>query len=98
LLTPEATLLRQGAGRIQDPVPLNHSVAAGNTPELFIGTVERTWRVALNASGSHGPMALTASAGFHHRVNVDNVAGRTTDRFVGRLFLTLGLRRRGTLQ
>jgi Capsule assembly protein Wzi len=98
LLTPEATMLRQGSGRIQDPVPLNHSMAAGNTPELFIGTAERTWRLALNASGSHGPVALTASAGFHHRVNVDNVAGRTTDRFVGRLFLTIGLRRRGTLQ
>jgi hypothetical protein len=98
LMTPEATLLRQGTGRIQDPVPLNHSMAAGNTPELFIGTVERTWRLALNASGSRGPVALTASAGFHHRVNADNIAGRTTDRFVGRLFLTVGLRRRGTLQ
>lgn len=98
LLTPEATLIRQGSGRIADPVPPSNSTEAGSTPQLFIGTVERTYRMALEASGARGAVALTASAGYHHRVNADNVAGRTRDQFVGRIYLTLGLRRRGTLE
>jgi hypothetical protein len=98
LLTPEATLIRQGSGRIALPVPPGYTEEAGNTPQLFIGTVEKTYRVALEAAGARGPLGLTASLGYHHQVNADNVAGRTRDRFVGRVVVTLGLRRRGGLE
>jgi hypothetical protein len=98
LLTPEATLLRQGEGRIADPAPPSNTTEAGDTPQLFIGTVARTYRLALNASGQQGPVALSASGGFHHTVNAGNVAGRTTNRFEGRLFVTLGVGSRGHLE
>lgn len=97
LVSPEATLVRQGEGRIADPTPPSNTVEAGNTPQLFIGTVARTYRLALNASGQQGALALTASGGYHHTVNAANVAGRTTNQFEGRLFVTIGHRYRGTL-
>jgi hypothetical protein len=92
LFTPELTLLRQGEGRISDPIP------TGSVPTLFIGTVEKTWRAALGISGRQGPLEVQANAGFHHVVNADNDAGRTVDRFEGRLQATLGLSRRGALR
>lgn len=97
LLTPELTLLRQGEGRINDPVPPT-GPAAGAVPTLFIGTVERTWRAALGVSGRHGPLDLRATAGFHHVVNAGHLEGRTVDRFEGRLQATLGISRRGVLR
>ena len=54
LLTPELTLLRQGEGEINDPFPATPS-EAGQTPQLFIGVVERTWRAALDLRGRAGP-------------------------------------------
>ncbi len=96
LLTPELTLLRQGEGRIDDPFPT--AAAAGSTPQLFIGVVERTWRAALGISGRQGPLDLVANAGFHHVVNSDHIEGRTLNRFEGRLQATLGIGRRGVLQ
>jgi hypothetical protein len=92
LFTPELTLLRQGEGRISDLIP------TGSVPTLFIGTVEKTWRAALGISGRQGPLEVQANAGFHHVVNADNDAGRTVDRFEGRLQATLGLSRRGALR
>lgn len=97
LFTPELTLLRQGEGRITDPVPVTPE-EAGATPTLFIGTVERTWRAALGVSGRQGPLELRASGGFHHVVNAGNLEGRTVDRFEGRLQATVGLSRRGVLR
>ncbi len=97
LLTPELTLLRQGEGRINDPFPASGAEAA-LIPQLFIGTVERTWRAALGVSGRQGPLDLRASAGFHHVVNAGHEEGRTANRFEGRLQATLGLSRRGVLQ
>ena len=92
LLTPELTLLRQGEGRLTDPIP------AGPVPTLFIGMVEKTWRAALGISGRQGPLEVQANAGFHHVVNAGNEEGRTVDRFEGRLQATLGLSRRGALR
>jgi hypothetical protein len=97
LLTPELTLLRQGQGRISDPFPASPE-EAGATPTLFIGTVERTWRAALGVSGRQGPLEVLANAGFHHVENAGNDAGRTVDRFEGRLQATVGLSRRGALR
>ena len=96
LVTPELTLLRQGEGRITDPFPTTDA-EAGVIPQLFIGTVERTWRAALGVSGYEGPLELRATAGVHHIVNAGHEEGRTVNRFEGRLQATLGLGRAGTL-
>ena len=96
LFTPELTLLRQGEGRINDPFPANDA-EAGALPQLFIGTMERTWRAALGVSGREGPLELRATAGAHHVVNAGHEEGRTVNRFEGRLQATLGIGRRGVL-
>ncbi|MGH7534474.1 MAG: hypothetical protein ACREMG_02695, partial [Gemmatimonadales bacterium] len=97
LLTPELTLLRQGEGRITDPFPTT-GAEAGQIPQLFIGTMERTWRAAVGLSGRQGPLDLRASAGFHHVVNAGHEDGRTVNRFEGRLQATLGLSRGGMIR
>jgi len=98
LVAPELTLLRQGEGRIEAPYPALGSAELAATPALFIGTVERTWRLALGVSGQEGPLAVAADAGFHHVTNADHVAGATDDRFVARIQATLGISHRGTLR
>jgi hypothetical protein len=97
LLTPELTLLRQGEGAIDAPFPASPA-AADSIPQIFIGVVERTWRAALDVSGREGPLELHLNAGVHHVANADHVAGRTANRFEGRLQATLGLGRRGVLR
>ena len=96
LITPELTLQRQGEGGINDPFPALPD-EAGRLPQLFIGTVERTWRAAVALTGRQGPLDLRASAGLHHVVNAGHVAGTTVNRFEGRLQATLGLSRRGVI-
>ena len=98
LLTPEITLLRQGEGQIETAYPALGSPELAATPALFIGTVERTVRVALGVTGQQGPLALSADAGVHHVTNAGHVAGVSDDRFVARVQATLGLSRRGTLR
>src|SRR5262249_54372783 len=95
LVTPEFTLLRQGEGRLTQPVPPVGTVEAGDTPELFIGVVERTWRAALGLSGKQGPLSLQANAGVHYIDNAGNVEGKSRTRFVGRIQATLGITRGG---
>lgn len=95
LVIPELTLLRQGEGRITDPYPTG--TALGATPQLFIGTVERTWRAALGLQGTLGPFRAVADAGYHHIENQGHVAGRSRDRLEARLQLTAGFRARGVL-
>ncbi|MDH4348849.1 MAG: hypothetical protein OEW17_08595 [Gemmatimonadota bacterium] len=89
LVSPELTLLRQGQGRITDPWPTD--TALGNTPTLFIGTVERTWRAAVSVSGRQGPVALSGQAGLHYVENAGHNEGDTETRFVGRVQATLYL-------
>jgi hypothetical protein len=97
LLTPELTLLRQGEGEINAPFPATPE-EAGLLPQLFIGVVERTWRAAIDLSGTQGPLDLHLNAGFHHVVNADHQEGRTVDRFEGRLQATLGISHQGVLR
>ena len=97
LLAPEITLLRQGEGRINDPFPATDA-EAGALPQLFIGTVERTWRAALDVSGWQGPFEVRANAGFHHIVNAGHEEGRTVNRFEGRIQATVGLGGSGALR
>jgi hypothetical protein len=93
LLAPELTLLRQGEGSLNAPWPTD--TALGNTPTLFIGTVERTWRAAVGLSGREGPIAIQGNAGLHYLQNADHVSGRTSTRFVGRIQITFALGNRG---
>jgi hypothetical protein len=95
LVSPELTLLRQGEGSLLEPAP--QQPEASDTPTLFVGTVERTWRVALGLTGQHGPFALRASGGVHYIQNADHVDGRSRTRLVGQLQATLGLGRQGRL-
>jgi hypothetical protein len=95
LVTPELTLSRQGEGSLDDPFPTGN--ARGNTPTLFIGTVEKTWRAAVGLSGAQGPIRLSASAGYHHVTNAGNQSGKTDDRFVGKIGVTLGFSSAGVL-
>jgi hypothetical protein len=97
LLTPELTLLRQGEGSLDAPFP-GSAVEAGQTPQIFIGVVERTWRAAVDLRGTEGPLDLHLNAGVHHVVNAGHQEGRTVNRFEGRLMATLGLSRRGALR
>jgi hypothetical protein len=90
LVTPEANILTQGEGRLDQPFPSGADLTA--TPEWLIGTVRTTWRLALGVSGQPGPVGLTAVGGFHHTTNADHQPGRTRDRFEGRLFATVGFR------
>jgi hypothetical protein len=98
LVSPELTLLRQGEGRIDTPYPVPDAGGVLDTPSLFIGVVERTYRAAFSLSGTAGPLELAGEAGLHHVVNDGHVAGRTKDRFVGRMQATLGFSRRGVLR
>ncbi|HEY7026516.1 MAG TPA: hypothetical protein VH438_02865 [Gemmatimonadales bacterium] len=96
LVTPELTLSRQGEGSLDDPFPPS-GAARGNTPTLFIGTVEKTWRAAVGITGAQGPVRLSASAGYHHVTNAGNVSGKSDDRFVGKIGVTLGFSTSGVL-
>jgi hypothetical protein len=93
LLSPELTLLRQGEGSLNAPIPTGTTLA--DTPTLFIGTVERTWRAALGISGQQGPLAIQANGGLHYIQNEGNLSGHNRTRFVGRIQATLGIGRRG---
>ena len=97
MVTPDLTMLRQGEGRIQDPYPPSATPELGSTPQLFIGVVERTYRAGLNISGSIRPMRITANAGYHRIENADHTPGNTEHRFEGRLFVTVGISRRGRI-
>jgi hypothetical protein len=90
LVTPEADVLVQGEGRLNQPFPEGAALSA--TPEWLIGTVATTWRIAVGVSGQPGPVGFSAVAGFQHTTNADNQRGATLNRFEGRLTATIGFR------
>jgi hypothetical protein len=98
VLTPELTVQRQGEGKIDTPYPLPGPNGTQITPMFLIGTVERTYRIALGVSGREGPFDIDANGGFHHVVNDQNQPGVTANRFVGRIKVTLDWRRHGPLR
>jgi hypothetical protein len=95
LVQPEASLLRQGEGRLTDPFPPPGE--RGTTPQLFTGTMQRTWAIGARLDGGAGPLDLAARAGYHHVQNAAHARGATDHRFEGRLQATLRLGRRGVL-
>jgi hypothetical protein len=97
LATPDLTLLRQGEGAIEAPFPVT-PLEMEQTPQIFIGVVERTLRLGLGLQGREGPLDLQADAGLHHIVNWQHVEGRTANRFEARIQATLGFYRQGVLR
>jgi hypothetical protein len=93
LVSPELTLLRQGEGRLSAPFPVG--TQRGDTPTLFIGVVERTWRAALGVSGEQGPLRVRAAGGLHYIQNRGHARDRNRTRFEGRIEAMLGLGARG---
>jgi hypothetical protein len=98
LLAPELVLLRQGEGQINDPYPVPDASGVLATPALFIGVVERTYRLGAAVTGRTGHLDLSLNAGLHHVVNSGHVEGNTVNRFEGRLQATLGLSRTGVIR
>ena len=97
MVTPEFTLLRQGDSRLTDSFPAAQA-SAGNVPTLFIGTVQRTWRAAVGATGAFGPFRAAGNIGVHYVQNVDHQMGKTEVEPVARIRFTLGLGTGGPLQ
>jgi hypothetical protein len=97
VLTPELSVQRQGEGAINAPYPRLGPDSIQTTPLLFIGEVEKTYRVSLGLAGREGPLDLTADAGFHHVTSAGHQPGVTANRFVGRIQATLAWRRQGNL-
>ncbi len=89
LVTPELALLRQGEGDINAPYPIG--VERQQTPALFIGTMERTWRAGVLVSGQEGPFQLTGDVGLHHVTSKGHEEGRTETKLQFQLRGTLGL-------
>ena len=102
LVTPELAFQRQGEGSLDDPFPERipdprTELGILDVPALFIGTVEKTYRVALGVSGWRGPVELQGDIGYHHVSNALNQSGVSADRVVGRIQATVAWRRRGRL-
>ena len=96
LLSPELTILRQGEGNLNASYP--SGTALGSTPEIFIGTIERTYRAAVRVNGSLPHFRISADLGYHRIMNHNHIEGRTLSRFEGRLLVTAGLSKRGTIR
>lgn len=97
LLTPELTHFRQGEGSLRQPYPPIPLDPATN-PTLFIGTVERTLRAAIGASGRQGPVQVLGNLGVHHVRNVGNQLGVQRTRIEARVQVLLAVGRAGWLQ
>ena len=90
IVGPELTLLRQGEGDLRLPFPTRDQF--DETPTLFVGVVERTWRAGL-VSTLHLPLGVTAhlNVGVHRIVNAGHQTGASQTEFVGTALLRYGL-------
>lgn len=91
LVAPMVGIWRQGEGRITDSLPPN----PGDVPQIFIGTVSKTVRGAVQVSGRQGPLALSADLGVNHVIDADHQAGRSETAFEGHLQVTMGFSLQG---
>ncbi|MBI1967243.1 MAG: hypothetical protein HYS40_04575 [Gemmatimonadetes bacterium] len=95
LLSPEATLLRQGKGDFRLPYP---PVAAyDSTPVFLQGVVERTVRLALEARIEGPRWGFHGDGGLHLIHNAGHVSGDARTRWVGRVELTWRFRKESLL-
>ena len=96
VVAPEVALLRQGEGAINTPYPVGED--RRNTPTLFIGTVERTWRLGLTAAGREGPLTVSADVGLHRIQNAGHVEGIDDTDLAFRVKAVLGIGAAGELE
>lgn len=95
LLSPEATLVRQGAGDFRLPYP---PVAAyDTTPTFLAGVVQRTVRLAIAAQLARPRFTVHADAGVHLMHNLGHVTGMNESRFVGRISVEWKFRKESVL-
>ncbi|HEU5170683.1 MAG TPA: hypothetical protein VFU46_09100, partial [Gemmatimonadales bacterium] len=103
LVTPELGFQRQGEGSLDDPFPSRipdprTELGIIDVPGLFIGTVEKTFRVGVGVAGRRGPVELAGDVAYHHVTNAINQPGTTVDRVVARVQATVAWRREGRLR
>lgn len=89
IVTPELTLLRQGEGDPRLPYPSQAEFP--QTPVLFAGIVERTWRGAVTST-LRLPLGLEVQvdAGIHRVQNAGHVTGTGRTDFVGTASIRYG--------
>ena len=97
LVSPTIAAQRQGERRITDAFPPTAADADG-LPEIHSGTVEKTLRLSVGATGRASFFDLGADAGVSFVNDADNVQGRNRTRFEGKLQATLFFSRRGVLK
>ncbi len=96
LVSPQASVLRQGQGQINTAWPT--AAEARLLPTRFSGTIATTYQVGMGVSGQQGPLALHALGVFQHSTNADNVPGAVRSRLEGRVTATLGFTTRGAFK
>ena len=80
-LTPAAQLLRQGQGDLRTPFPSDATFR--NSPAMFLGVVERTYRLALRGRYQPRPQLwVTVDIGQNLVRNAGHVAGASDTKFV----------------
>ncbi len=97
LISPTLAAQRQGERRLTEAAPAT-AAEADDLPEIHSGTLEKTLRLSLGASGRARFFDLSADAGVSFVNDADNVEGRNRTRFEGKLQATLYFSRRGVLQ
>jgi hypothetical protein len=103
LVSPEVAFQRQGEGSLDDPFPSRTADPRTpdgiiDVPRLFIGTVEKTYRIGVGMAGGRGPLEVLGNIGYHHVSNSLNQPGATADRIVARVQATVAWRRSGSLR
>lgn len=96
LVAPELAVAFQGQGRIDRPFPVGPELR--NTPELLIGTVERTWRLGLSVAGAERGLGVQAAAGWQQTTNASHLAGRQRSGIEARIQATIGTSFGGVLR
>jgi hypothetical protein len=94
VVAPEATVRRQGEGRINDPIPPD----VGNVPQIFIGTVETTYRLGVSLSGRQGILDVQTNLGVNQVHNAGHQAGVNKTEFQGWVQATLALNWQGVIK
>jgi len=97
LVGGEVTHLRQGEGDMRRQYPAVADFPA--TPTFLQGVVERTWRVAAQATWTpRRGLTVSGDFGRHFVANSTHVSGRSAGRWVWRLAVELRHRERGALR
>jgi hypothetical protein len=89
-------LIRKQNHEVQQTIDRDHA-RRPSVADVRGAPAARLTRAGMNISGSIRPVRITANAGYHRIENEDHVQGNTEHRFEGRLFVTVGISRRGRI-